>query len=196
VNFDISTVGTVSISPAGGVNNLYDFNQLIPPDETVRYLATFTAVRQRVSAFLDVSTATGEAARFMNLVQSEVDLISLLVPGFGLGFKLSVEMYPDIVNAFGAMPHLTKAADALFGFRPRIPTFTIEVVRAARAGEFNTLASTLQELGLEGAIEGFKLLGKKPGEALKIFEIIRRNYGNVFSLLFEYPAGSVDFVAE
>jgi len=193
VNYELTSFGQVSITPAGGVNNLYDFNKLLPPGESVRYLVTFSGLNQSVTAFLDVTTTTSEAAKFMNLVQAEVDLISLLVPGFGTGFKIGIELYPELVNAFGAMPHLNNAGNALFSNPPNMTTFIKESLNAAKAGEFNTLGSTLAELGLEGAIEGFKLLAKRPGEALKVIQIILRNWGNVYNLLFSYPAGFVTF---
>jgi hypothetical protein len=196
VNFKLSTVGTVTLSPAGGNLNLFDTFKVLPPGERVRYLATFTRAEQTASVLLDVTTATGENARFMNLAQAGVDLVSLVVPGFGFGVKLGVDLVPDIVNAFGSMPHLSNASHALFQNPPDTGTFINEIINATFAGEFDTLGDELEKLRFAGAKEAFKRLTGNLGQAFGIIDVILRNYGNIFNLLFAYPAGSVTFVSK
>lgn len=194
VNLKVTPSGGVSIEPVGGADNLYATYGILAPNATVRYKVRFTGLQQTVSALLDVTTSFGRGAQLMNLVQAVIDLISLLAPGVGTSFNLVVQYYPDVVNAFGAMPRLSNAAAALF--RRDLATFRTELVAAVEAGEFDILGATLDKLGREGAKEALSKIFKEPGKVFGIVDIIWRSYGNVFALLFRSPAGSILFVAE
>lgn len=196
VNYSIVTTGGVEISPAGGADHFYHQHKILGPQESVHYVANFASPGQTVIVMMDPTIVTGEKARIMNLVESIVDLASLKVPGASLTWRLVVEFYPDIRDAFGAMPHLDEASKALFSNPPNIPKVLKELRSSSKAGELATLGETLEELQYESGEEIFTSLGKKVGHLFGVLRLIVERYGNLYRFIFEYPAGAIVFTAE
>jgi len=197
VNMEVTPIGGVTMVPAGNEDNLFATALVLGPDDRVRYLTTFTQPGQSIVALLDVTTTTGETAQFMNLTQAIVDTASTLGLIPGIGFRLSIQGHQDVINTFGAMPHLTAAARALFTLSPNsLGIFNRGLSAAARAGELETLGAFLERQGLAGTQDAFTLLGGDLGRALSLRNIIWRNFRNAQSLLVGEPAGFIVFVAQ
>ena len=200
VNLSITPVGNnVILTPDGDQNTSLAGYQLVPPDGSIQYRVDFNTVGQSVTAFLDVTTVTGDGAREMNLITAVIDLLSLVEiidadVQFGINFLM--DYYPSLRNTISLSPNLQDASIAMMtgnylGF--------IRALRAAKnEGELTAFANTLQQIGISVARDQ---LTQIVDDAIGIpffnaGRIIWRNYRNAFRLWTSQPAGFVIFTAE
>lgn len=198
VNLTVSAVGrNVSLTPDGDFSTSLTGYQILPPSGTIRYRASFNTPGQTVTAFVDVTPASGDGARDMNFIQALLDLVSLLgIVDSGLGVDFLIEYYPALRNSLSVSTHFQAAAVALSN--GNFVTFVQEMNQARVEGELTVLANALSDIGLDVAFERLTdivddILGDQYVNSLRV---IWDSYRRVFRLIFSEPAGFVIFTAE
>ncbi len=189
-----ASVGNPSLEAVGGNNNFYAALGVLGPNATVRYKVKFTRPGESVSFLLDLTDESGNHAQIMNFTQAFVDILGITtkLPA-GTVLELITEHSQTIVNAFDGLPHLTRAAKAIF--HKDLTALKKELVAAYKDGELETLRKTLDDLGFEIRAEMLSRFLESEGKVLELAQIVWRNYGNVLSALFRAPAGAIAFDA-
>ena len=195
-NFKVSTVGFVTIAPVGGNDNLYAKYGLLPPSgffplppgQSVSYLVTVSNPAESVTVLADPTFATGAAATEMNGIQG----LLTLIPGGGLP-NLIISDYQIILNAFENMPHLLLFFAHIFHNRPQLGAALKEfVLFLTSSAELSQFASMSAQLGLNIGVAVLKAALRNP---LRIINYFITLFGNLRAAFFEYPAGSIAFIA-
>lgn len=198
VNVRVDAVGrNVTLTPDGDLSTSLMGYQIIPPNGTIRYRVAFNAPGQTITALVDVTPATGDGAREMNLIQALLDMISLLgIIDSDLGIDFLINHYPALRNAIAVSPNFQSAATTLGS--GNIYRFFIDMRAARSTGELEVLASTLSRIGVDVAFNRLTRIVDDfwGGAYLNALRIIWNNYRNTFDLMFSEPAGFIIFTAE
>jgi len=200
-NFQVTTIGSVTAVPIPfpptNTNPYAKFNLLppssffpLPAGEDVSYTVTFSKRGDGLSIFADPTSKSGHAI-FMNFVQGFLNL----VPLGGLP-TLAIDEYEQIANAFPQMPHLQAATTALFTNPPfaHLGSFVTNLAEFALSPTemltFENLMVVLQvNIGVS-AIEGTL------GTPFRLLNSFVTSFGNIYTLTFQYPSGSIQLTAQ
>jgi virginiamycin B lyase len=198
-NFRISTTGSVTTQPVGGALNFYTAALVLPasfpiiPNPPVgtpaSYIVRFTRPGETLTIFADPTIQTGINAAAMNLAQG---LLDLLPSGSGK-LTLTIDSVSRIGDAFGQMPHLKAAATALFQSHPDLTQAGNQLYLFFTGSELSTFNALLVELGAQvifGTItDALSYVGQ-------LIAAIAADVGNIYTLTFGYPSGSIEFKAQ
>jgi hypothetical protein len=196
-NFTVSSVGNVTVDPIGGDQNLYaKFGLLppssflpLPPGKSVQYSVKFSKPGETVTVYATPTWDGGVAAGIMNMLQAILNVIPL-----GGAPLLVVDDYQKIMTAFEQMPHLKNAAAALFTSPPQLSTFLWELgAFVLSSAETSRCGQLLSDLVYNVGMELLKTALREPWKLLNSLIFI---FGNVRTAFFQYPAGSVEVIAQ
>ena len=195
-NFTLSTVGTVTVTPVGGNLNLYAKYGLLPPSsflplppgKSVSFTVQVSMPGQSVTIFADPTLNSGKAAGAMNIVQSILNVLPL-----GSLPVLVIDDFQKIAELFPQMPDLEAAISDLFQNTPQLVKAAQDLFRlSTNSGELFALAFLATELGFNIGSDVIKSLLRSP---FRIFNSLVTIFGNLRTAFFQYPAGSIAFVA-
>jgi hypothetical protein len=209
-NFQISPTGIVSFSPVGGDTNLYAKYGLLPPSgligsgPPVQYNVSFSNPGDGISVFVDPTGQTvNGGAKLMNIVQ--ITLNAVPIPGLSSAVLLVANNYEAVTQAFAQMPDLTGADQALFSSLNVSLALSELGSFFASPTEVSTFASMVAQIAISNGISVstagltqalIQALKTLTGAPIRIMYAAILAVGNVFTLDFQYPQGSVQLTAQ
>ena len=195
-NFTISTVRSVTVTPLGEDQNLYaKFGLLppssflpLPPGKSVSFVVRFSKPGEAVSVFSNPTMDTGIAAGVMNIVQAILNLLPL-----GSAPVLVIDDYQKIAELLPKIPDLQAAISNLFRNSPDTAKAAKDILRFFNNNdELIKFAFLASELGFNTGSEVIKGLFEFP---FRIVNSLVAIFGNLRTAFFQFPAGSISFVA-
>jgi hypothetical protein len=189
----------VSALASPGDVNLYAKYGILPPSGSTSYTLTVSKPGDFVSILADPSVEGGPNAYYANSVQGILNLLALAgVPAIDSTPSLIINNYQTIVEAFAQMPDLQKAFKALFSNPPQLGGFASNLAAAlfsiSEVKTFGTLIVTLEVNVGSQVIQ--TTLGEIFGRPWELLNSYAASFGNIWTALFRYTAGSISITAQ
>ena len=198
-NFEITTHGSASMTPLAPAEdvNLYATYHILPPMGSVSYTLSVSKPLDFVSILCDPSVDDGPNAYTANAIQGILTLVSFYIPLIDSTPSLIIENYQAILEAFAKMPDLQAAYSALASNPIQFLTAVNSLGKFAfNVAEVDSLGSLIVMLEVN---IGQDVINEALSKILKpwtLLSVYVNSFGNIWSALSGYTAGSVSLTAQ